>query len=1299
MTTELASPPIQQELNMLQLNCNRSSKVMHSLFNDPSTDLFDILFLQEPYTYPRSGLPLSNPNWTQHLPSTPPSLLNSEGGSSPDARYRSVICVNKRILSHHQASIQSNSPLLSGVEIISNTLDSPITLLNAYLPPGSTDLRPILDFALSHASPGPLILAMDSNLHNSLWNPPAYSHTHPTSSLLLEIAAENQLLLRSEPGIPTFIPNSTRKTKTTIDLQWMNDQADDLTLSCVTDTSLAFSHTSDHAAIKTTLLLPSPATPPPTLPPRFDWRKADRDALGEALEAALLPLVDQFRNHTSLQDLDDQVSRLTSTIQEVIDNLVPKSKPNPSARRWWCKETLDPLKKSSNRLRRQFNRLNTEESRRKYVEAAKLYHAAIIKAKTDHWREYLSSLTDANLFSAVKFTNGPPEAKILPPLRAPDGHLTTSPSEQADLLFAGTSAPTVPCNLSDVVASPPRPPSSRPISLEEIQLVISALKDFKAPGRDTIINLAIKLGGIPMASCLLNLANAILQSGLFPSSWKVAKSAILKKAGKPDYSNPAAYRPIALLSTLGKVIEAVLANRIRSFAETNNLLPPGHYGGRQKHSTTDALLHLTAWTKNKWREKKVVGVLFVDVQAAFPTVNPTRLCNTLEKMGFCPLITRLLFNYLSNRKTTINFGSFESEPKDLSIGLPQGSPLSVILYILYNSSLLEQIQDMQDTISLGFIDDVAFATAHTNLDKMVDNLQILARRELRWGSKHGAAFDKKKSQWLLFTKRRLKGLPTPTIKLGDEILEPQSHIKWLGVTLDPKLSFNLHGRAAEKKGTAVLLRLSSISKKGWGIPVDQFLKLTTSLVHSRTDYACQIWHSFGSNSSTTKALQRVDNFAQRLALGALRSHPLIFLKHDTAMPSAINRLNAKADAGAARFLSLPSSNPAGVLARHAASNHVSKHQYPVISTLHSPLSVCGSLKSPIEILDPTESASPSPGFVKTSIAPDKDTATRRMIMHDLIPPPNSLTIYSDGSLIPKQGVGSAAIHVVTDTFLQARLGSDSEHTVYEAELVGLALAAKLARILAPPTTVDIFFLIDNQACIRAMARPLLASPGQHLRQFLLDELFKLNHRLPAATVHLYWCPGHCGIEGNEAVDILAKEAVESDLPSLKLPTSLSSVKQQIRSRLKLSVTNPPPRAILHRLRGLHNPRETLKVLASLPRGLSTAIAQLRANHAPLNAYLFWRKAADSPNCEVCNCPETPEHFLLICRKYIRPRTRLKNDAAKLKIEFNVKNLLSNPEAIPLTAAYIKETWRFTYLRRLPRPHDQFLQDSPSPPPA
>lgn len=164
-----------------------------------------------------------------------------------------------------------------------------------------------------------------------------------------------------------------------------------------------------------------------------------------------------------------------------------------------------------------------------------------------------------------------------------------------------------------------------------------------------------------------------------------------------------------------------------------------------------------------------------------------------------------------------------------SMRLPQGSPLLVIVYIFYNASLLTQASDMTDTTSLGFIDHVAFVTADKSPNTVWRRLQILANWELEWRKQHGAAFDQKKSQWMILTHWSLTD-DLPQINLGEGTLGPQPQIKWLGVILDQKLTVSPHGRAIEKAGTRVVLQLARLARSGWGIPLTQCLQLIGSLI-------------------------------------------------------------------------------------------------------------------------------------------------------------------------------------------------------------------------------------------------------------------------------------------------------------------------------------------------------------------------------------------------------------------------------------------------------------------------------------
>lgn len=622
-----------QDFQVLQLNTRRSSTVIHSLLNDPVTSSFHFLLLQEPYIYPSSNSPITHPSWVPFLTATP----DCSAAPPEDSTIKSLIYVNKCIPTTALTPLNTSSNCIAALTFSFN--EHLIILISAYAPPNQAhkldQLRHIL--RANPSSPTKhLLVGMDSNLHHPLWNPPSYKHTHREAESLLITMLEVGLSLQSTPGIPTFYPPQLSHANTTIDLVWISPTCYDWAVCCVTDVDLVFSHLSDHAAITTTIHTPSKL--PVIERADRNWKKLDSQAFKQNLAVNLTCLLPTLESPATLQEvLDLHTSLLTDAVTTVMDCLVPRLPRKPGAKRWWDKDLLNPLKANAQGLRRLYQRRRDEPSRLAYLAASHTYREAIYVAKRQHWRSFLDSLTPSTLFTASKYATSSFAAPSLtvPPLRTASGELSSNPEVQAELLFQGTSTPKVLCELDDLLPPDHHLPTPTLFTPHELSQVIDNLKPGKAPGSDEITNQAIQAGGKTLLRALRCVANSCLLSGLFPSQWKVARTAILRKPHKPDYANPSAYRPIALLSCMGKVVDSVIANRFKSQAEASGVLPPGHYGGRPQCSTEDALTHLTAWTKNQWSK---------------------------------------------------------------------GKSLSVILYILYNSSLLTQGADMEDTSSLGFIE-------------------------------------------------------------------------------------------------------------------------------------------------------------------------------------------------------------------------------------------------------------------------------------------------------------------------------------------------------------------------------------------------------------------------------------------------------------------------------------------------------------------------------------------------------------------------------------------------------------------
>jgi hypothetical protein len=272
-----------------------------------------------------------------------------------------------------------------------------------------------------------------------------------------------------------------------------------------------------------------------------------------------------------------------------------------------------------------------------------------------------------------------------------DGSTTESNSEQAEQLLA-TFFAALHENIEDEGDRPQRQAVPMPeLTAREIESCLMKTRRWKAAGEDGLP--AGVWGQIWPAESesVRHLFQTSLHSGALPQQWKVAKIVPLKKPNKDDYTLAKAWRPISLLSTLGKLLEAVVAERISFAVETYGLLPTNHFGARKQRSAEQALLLLQERIYTAWRGKKVVSLVSFDVKGAHNGVYKDRLLQRLAARGIPPDLVGWINAFCSGRTATIVVNGQASEVSGLQqAGLPQGSPLSPILFLFFNADLVQQ---------------------------------------------------------------------------------------------------------------------------------------------------------------------------------------------------------------------------------------------------------------------------------------------------------------------------------------------------------------------------------------------------------------------------------------------------------------------------------------------------------------------------------------------------------------------------------------------------------------------------------
>jgi hypothetical protein len=195
-------------------------------------------------------------------------------------------------------------------------------------------------------------------------------------------------------------------------------------------------------------------------------------------------------------------------------------------------------------------------------------------------------------------------------------------------------------------------------------------------------------------------------------------------------------------------VTSLVAEIISNLVETHHLLPKNHFGGRPGCTSTDAIHYLIHKIKAAWRDDRVVSVLFMDVEGAFPNAVTSRLLHNLKRRRIPTILIHFIANLLTNRRTKLRFDDYTSDFIDITNGIGQGDPLSMLLYILYNADLLEIADDELNEDAIGYVDDIALIASGEDFEDSTNRLKQLMTKDdggLKWSEEHNSKFEVSKS--------------------------------------------------------------------------------------------------------------------------------------------------------------------------------------------------------------------------------------------------------------------------------------------------------------------------------------------------------------------------------------------------------------------------------------------------------------------------------------------------------------------------------------------------------------------------
>ena len=390
-----------------------------------------------------------------------------------------------------------------------------------------------------------------------------------------------------------------------------------------------------------------------------------------------------------------------------------------------------------------------------------------------------------------------------------------------------------------------RPPSEREDSVPKRQESVMVKKNLGPKGLDYLTK-------------ILNLS---LNKNIIPQIWKLAKIIPIPKPNKDPHQG-SSYRPISLLSPTAKLLEKIILPYI-----TNNIPSIYHqHGFKTKHSTTTALHQLTNHITTGFNQKKPPHrtiTIALDMSQAFDTVNHYTLIEKLINTNTPTLITRFIANYIRGRKAFTQYKNKNSFKKQFKAGVPQGGVLSPTLFNIYMSDLPTPPRDIHVTT---YADDITIYSSDKNYTIAQQRLQPYLEDVQTWTKANDLKLNASKTMTTLFTPDPAEYRDELSLQLDNTRLPTIRNPKILGLTFDPKLTFNEHIKTSKDKAEKTINILKALTSTHWGKNKETLTNTYKTVTRPILEYAGTIYAPIISDKQLT-ALQVTQNQGLRIATG------------------------------------------------------------------------------------------------------------------------------------------------------------------------------------------------------------------------------------------------------------------------------------------------------------------------------------------------------------------------------------------------------------------------------------------------
>ena len=396
----------------------------------------------------------------------------------------------------------------------------------------------------------------------------------------------------------------------------------------------------------------------------------------------------------------------------------------------------------------------------------------------------------------------------------------------------------------------------RPTTTNQVLSLLNKLNKSKATGVDKISARLVRKCADLICIPLCHIFNQSLSLGIFPEDWKCARVTPLFKQGNRDDMNN--YRPISVVPIIAKVFERIVYDQLYAYLTEHDIVCKHQSRFRTLHSTVTALLEATDTLAYNIDKGKINAVVFLDLKKAFDTVNHDVLLSKLNNYGIKDIPHKWFTSYLDKRTQKCSINGSLSQSCLLSCGVPQGTILGPLLFLLYINDLPNCLTNCQPRM---YADDTHFTYAGVSTDNIESCLNNDLVKVHNWLTANKLTLNTTKTEFMLIgSRQRLSTLTNfPRPEINGAPIDQVANAKSPGVIIDDNLNWSSHIDKLTKKiasGTAAIKRVRHL------VPQATLQNIFSALVQPHFDYCNVVWGNCGV--TLQQKLQKLQNRAARV---------------------------------------------------------------------------------------------------------------------------------------------------------------------------------------------------------------------------------------------------------------------------------------------------------------------------------------------------------------------------------------------------------------------------------------------------